>query len=363
MKPWLAILTAAILAAGVGLTPTGCTRTGRGPEAATAPTGRMAGVKQDPYDVLAEAIRSDQPALESLAAETYLESDQPPPAGLLEPLADARDPGVRAMAITVLGTTRRSNLVPLFRQKLRDAAPVVRLAAAYSLALNGDPPQVNALGEGLASQDLAVRRYAAWLLGLKGDSSAVVMLKRKLDDPDAMLVLRVAEALFRLGSRDGLAQVRTLTEHDRHAIRRLAARLLGQMGTTADIPRLEKLCQSRFLDVKLAAIAAVARQGDFKRIELLLDLLDSQEAATPDLNVRALAAWELAETGYTPAIEPLARLMARGDPMERTASAAAIIRIRSARQPWRSHILADRPAPAASDAAPPAPAARPGPLP
>jgi HEAT repeat protein len=353
MKPWLVILAAAVVAAGAALTSAGCTRMARGPGEAG-----IADAKQSPYDVLAEAIRSGQPALESLAAETYLESDQPPPEGLLEPLANSPDPRVRFTAIAVLGTTRRAGLAPLFQRCLRDGESVVRLASAFSLAQSGDPSQVTALRDGLASPDVTVRRSAAWLLGLMGNPTAASMLKTKLDDPDAVVVLRAAEALARLGSHDGLDEVRALTEHERHAVRYWATRLLGRIGTTADIPRLEKLCQSRFLDVKLAAIAAVAQQGDFKRIGLLVDLLDSPPSAEGESDVRVLASRELAETGYTPAVERLAVLMARGDLTERTSAAAAIIRIRSARQSWRSHILAERPRPEAPAAATPLPAAR-----
>jgi hypothetical protein len=135
-----------------------------------------------------------------------------------------------------------------------------------------------------------------------------------------------------------------------HQVRYVAVRLLGKIGDTTDIPRLEKLCQSRFLDVKFAAIAAVAQKGDFKRIGLLLDMLDA-----PEPEMRVLAARELGETAYTPAIARLEKLLTGPDLAERTAAGAAIVRIVSARTSWRSHILADRPPPAAPDAAPAAP--------
>ena len=317
------------------VTVAGCGMSQQRPAAPNADAG-----KAEAYAVLVEMLHSGQPPLEKLAIEGFLESDAPPPRQDIEPLADGPDPRVRAMAVTLLGTMRQPGLVPMLQRKCRDADPAVRLAAAFGLAMAGDASQVTALRDALASPDVTQRRMAAWLLGLMNNPTAVGMLRLKLDDPDAVVVLRTAEALGRLGSHDGLEAVRVLAEHERHEIRCAATRLLGRIGTTADIPRLEKLCQSRFLDVKFAAIAATAMLGDFKRIGMLIDLVDAPEA-----EIRVLAAWELGGTGYTPAIERLARLMARSDATERAAGAAAILRIMSTRQPWRTRILADQPPP------------------
>jgi len=308
-----------------------------------------------PYAALIEALHSGQPPLESLAMETLLETGDPPPIADVQPLADTGDPRVRVTAVVLLGAAKRPEFVPLFRRKLLDGDATVRLAAAFGLAMTGDGEQATALRDGLGSPDVTVRRTAAWLLGLMGNPSAVGLLKLKLDDPDALVVLRVAEALGRLGSKDGLPQVRALTEHERHPVRCYAARLLGRLGTTADVPRLDAMCQSRYLDVKFAAIAAASRQGDLVRMSLLLDMVDAPEAEN-----RVLAARELGETAYTPALGRLETLLARGDPMERTVAATSILRIRASRESWRSRILSDTTAaPAPTATASPAPLPRP----
>jgi HEAT repeat protein len=138
-------------------------------------------------------------------------------------------------------------------------------------------------------------------------------------------------------------------------VRCYAARLLGRLGTTADVPRLDALCQSRYLDVKFAAIAAASRQGDLVRMGLLLDMVDAPEAEN-----RVLAARRLGETAYTPALGRLENLLSRGDLMERTVAAASILRIRASRESWRSRILSDTTAaPAPTATASPAPLPRP----
>lgn len=287
-----------------------------------------------PYQVLDEALRSAQPPIQAMACETYLELDRQPPLSDVEALADARDPRVRTTALALLGTMGRRDLGDLFRRKRRDAEASVRLAADFGLAMTVEPGRMTSLHDALGASDVALRRTAVWLLGLTGNESAAGLLEVKLDDPDAVVVLRAAEAMDRLGSGAGLERVRTLTRHSRHTVRYYAVRLLGRMGTQEDIPLLERLCQSRFLDVKFGAMAALARLGDFKRIGMLIDMLEA-----PDSQTRVLAARELGETGYTPAVPALETMLQSQVPLERTTAAASIVRIRSARRPWRSHIL------------------------
>ncbi|MBE3070639.1 MAG: HEAT repeat domain-containing protein [Planctomycetes bacterium] len=346
MKRWLAFIT---MTAAVAALAAGCEN-----QAARAPLTPAEG-DDTPYEVLTEALRSPQPQVQALAAETFLVADRRPPLGAVEALVDVPDPRVRTTAVALLGTTRRPQLTELFLRKDRDAEGPVRLAAAFGLAMAGNPSRVTALRDALASPVPSMRRTAAWLIGLMGNPTAVGLLRVKLDDLDAVCVLRVAEAIHRLGSNEGLERVRTLTGHDRHMVRAFAARLLGHMGTTADIPRLEKLCQSRYLDVKYAAMAALAARGDLKRIGMLQDL-----AEAPDAQSRVLAMTELGESGYTPAIERLARFLKSDIPLERAAAAAAIVRLRSAKGSWRDQILMEPPpAPPQTPSAPP-PAPLPG---
>ena len=319
-----------LLTATVALALAGCSggpwrsAAGQNPAAPPAPP-----VHVDARPVLADALATGADPIKAMVLETFLEAHQPAPAvDLRAPL----NPRVRMLAYVAAAQRRDSEAVPFFRAGLRDADPAVRLASAYGLTMMGDGSQATVLRDGLSSPDVTVRRNAAWMIGLMDNASAVDMLKTKLDDPDAVVVLRVAEALFRLGSSDGLEQVRLLTEHERHVVRYFATRLLGRIGAKDDIPRLQKLSESRFLDVKFAAVGALAQQGDFKRIELLVEFLESPEPAS-----RLLAARELGETGYTPAGPALARPMARSDPMERTTAASSILRIQAETRSWRGH--------------------------
>jgi HEAT repeat protein len=312
------------LAAVVGcvLLAAGC-----GPRDRRAPDAPMPDIQVNARALLDDALASGQPPLQALALEAYLAADLPGPDFDLRPTLDPR---VRMLAYVLAARRHDPQAVAYFRRDLRGADPAVRLASAFGLALAGEGGQAIALRDGLASPDVTVRRNAAWLIGLMDNKSAIEMLKTPLADPDAVVALRAAEAMARLGSRGGLDVVRQLTEHERHPVRYWATRLLGRIGTADDIPRLQRLCDdSRFLDVKFAAIAALAQRGDLKRIQMLVELLDAKE---PDL--KALAAGELGETGYGPALPALARLAKDKDLALRTTVAAAILRIQAQGRSW-----------------------------
>ena len=85
------------------------------------------------------------------------------------------------------------------------------------------------------------------------------------------------------------------------------------------------------------------------RIDLLLKVLyepdrpgAGQEGVLPKEG-RILAMRALGDSGYGPAVGRLEQVLGKGDLMERTAAAGAIVGIRSARKPWRSRILVDEP--------------------
>lgn len=347
MKHAILILTLALVAAGCGKS------SDRAVAGAADSTLVPLPGNDVPYVILVEALQGNMPQLQALAVETFMESDRTPPLPDIERLADSPDPRVRTTALAMLASTRRREFTPLYQRKARDAEGPVRLAAAMGLAILGDAGQMTLLRDALASTDIPSRRTAVWLLGVMGHPSAIGLLKVKLSDPDAVVVLRAAEAMHALGSGEGLERVRTLTENDRHQVRCYATRLLGEMGEQADIPRLATLCQSRYLDVKFAAIASLALRGDLVRMGLLVDM-----AGSPDLDARILAARELGRASYTPALAPLGRLLQSQVPLERTTAAAAIVQIRSAGGSWRRKILAETPRPASESAPAPLPGLR-----
>ncbi|HQD27178.1 MULTISPECIES: HEAT repeat domain-containing protein [Methanoculleus] len=83
---------------------------------------------------------------------------------------------------------------------LRDGGSADRMEAAKSLASLG-PAALPALLAALKDPDPRLRMWAAYTLGMNGDTAAVPALSAALDDPDPGVVKWAAAALRRI--RDG----------------------------------------------------------------------------------------------------------------------------------------------------------------
>jgi len=85
---------------------------------------------------------------------------------------------------------------------LRDGESADRMAAAEALAAFG-PAALPALTEALGDADPRLRMWAAYTLGILGDTRAVPALTRALDDADPGVVKWAAAALRRIRDAAG----------------------------------------------------------------------------------------------------------------------------------------------------------------
>jgi HEAT repeat protein len=190
-----------------------------------------------------------------------------------------------AEALGALGGGALAALVPL----LSDAAPAVRLAAARGLGRPGSPG-ADALARaaaGAGADDPEWQRALARALGATGGPGAVVALGRLLDGPAAA---EAAEALERLGAREGAALVEAHLAHrdgrgrpeavsalaslegpgagpkvarelwsERPAVRAAAARVAGRLRYEPASPWLEALRSDYSGEVRRAAVEALSK--------------------------------------------------------------------------------------------------------
>lgn len=196
------------------------------------------------------------------------------------------------------------------------------------------PSDVTALQEGLSSQDLAVRRQAAYGLALRGAEAgpAAMALARALRDEDDYVRETAGRALAKLAQssmgtalRPALPALLDGLGDARGPVRREAVSLLFQAGNPPpplDAPLVEPLRRAlRDGDPFVRANAAAS----------LGQLVPAASAAGPDLaaalgdpaeEVRTWAAMALASLGAAPAAEALAARLE--DPSAKVRAAAAV---------------------------------------
>ncbi|MBL0926813.1 MAG: HEAT repeat domain-containing protein [Phycisphaerales bacterium] len=310
---------------------------------ALPPVGR-AELRERALAMLNEMAFGEAPELRAQA----LEGLWPTPARA-EPVARALladpNPGVRYAAAVTVGRLRLDNLGASVRPLLADADLSVRGSAAYALARLRQSGDESVLARVLEQADPMVASRAAYLLGELGNASAVPMLRdaakqRRGGSDAANLIFRiqVAEALVKLGDREGIHPIRAAlfpAEAWQLEGSTLAIATLGTLRDNAVTSELVRVIREKapnapanaeggFLwppEMRLAAAASLGRlgQGVFGRV-------GDEYAKSPNAALRAQVAFVYAAGGAA-GLERLRVLMADGSPLVRSAAAAGVLRV------------------------------------
>lgn len=265
-------------------------------------------------------------------------------AGLTDP-----NIGVRYVAAMTVGKLKLSGMAPAVRPMLQDPEPMIRAAAIYALARNGEKVDQTPLGQLLMDSNPRVRSNAAYLLGEMGNPSAIPMLKeaarmRALGDSTQVRLfsLQVAEALIKLGELDSANSLEAalypkLAEEFEAAV--LSAQIIGEVKNRRAIWQLVNLVETRATgmsggeqtggvsylypkELRLAAATALAKMGEGDGVFVADEL-----ARDPEAVIRAQTAFLYAATGQRAYLRRLEPLLNDESDLVRVAVAAAILRL------------------------------------
>ncbi|MFI4916282.1 MAG: HEAT repeat domain-containing protein [Phycisphaerales bacterium JB060] len=289
---------------------------------------------------LEEMAGHPDPVIRGNALEALL--DAPGRAGVwLERGLSDESPGVRAVALTGIGQSRRSELAEQARPLLGDQSPWVRLSAAYALAANGDTSGMQEIVQALMGSDVPrLRAQAAFVLGELGNRSALPLLHDAVAKPMPMaqpsqvrlMSLQMSEAMVKLGDAGQIQPIRAALyparAEDLEATA-LAARVLGEVGDHASESQLAFLTarlddQGNMLppEVRLSAVYALAQLGKTQGDTIAMAYLDDSRGS-----VRGLSALTLGEIGNTRHLDVIEPLMEDPDPSVRVHASAAVVRL------------------------------------
>jgi HEAT repeat protein len=166
---------------------------------------------------------------------------------------------VRATALNVLVGLEVPDAVDLSLEALRDEDGFVRSIATKLLGDTHDPSHADALAERLLQDpDARVRQRAAEALARVGGPRATEALAQALDDPMQEVRLAAVSALRKLGpgpAKQGLA--RLLREDEVWEVRVQAAHALGLTGDPEVVPLLEAALGDQNEFVRSAAANAL----------------------------------------------------------------------------------------------------------
>jgi len=254
--------SAAVLAAAIVISATfGCEP--------FMPAGRIDTTKAfvDARTTLRQAVEDKDPETRSHAIEAMATaSPKQSGAAFVQALSDS-NPAVRFAAAMAIGEARyapaKDKLVAMARDKKLEPDKRVLCAVIYALHRMGETSFTHALGELLFDPEPEVRANAAMVMGKMGEPSATGPLKTLLgDEQEPAVQLQIHESLALLGD-----------SRSRHF--------------------LEAYIKGYFLDLRLAALPALARTDPRRAVYVLQKLLDNDKAP----QIRVVAAWQLAELG------------------------------------------------------------------
>lgn len=212
--------------------------------------------------------------------------------------ADAPEPATRIYALEAMAGTLGKDAGAVFREALRDSNPAVRYAAAMAI---GDTKYEPALGDlqklarvGDGENDKRVYAAVIYALHRLGDTKYAGDLAKLLFDKEPEVRGAAAQAMGKMGEISGAGPLKAVltNEHD-EAVKMQLVESLALLGDMASADLLEAYTKGYFLDLRLAAIPALARSGAGRTARVLTEMVNERHPA----RVRVSAAGELARLG------------------------------------------------------------------
>lgn len=263
-------------------------------------------------------------------------------------------PAVRFAACVALGVLRDADSLDLLRARRFDPDASVRLAAVFALHRLGSTEDSGRLADALlGNADIPVRRNAALLLGLTGETGAVKVLAKAMRDTDPGVRQHALEAMARLGNREASQELVFMTNSGAGTDETFA---IGALETTGDRRYLDafryKLVNGPHLETRLAAARALGRLGEEAGLGLAIRSLRDGPAPSRDpndppeeqsLRIRQLACAALGAIGNPDALAVLEETLTQSpDPRLQVSAAKAILEIVHTRRAATAASAADR---------------------
>ncbi len=247
---------------------------------------------------------------------------RPLPRTLPAALRDIEDKKIEVRRSAVQDLARYTDsqspeVLAALQKALRDTDPVVRTDAAYAL---GDAKAVDALAALMVAMDdaqTAVRQAAIDALGQIGDRRATARLLRATEDERPDVRFQALIALARVSREDGVeAVLRGARDPDAH-VRYISVRLVEELfaspeGTSGPEVTLddrfrtaaEGWLRDEDATVRVAAGILLARAGDGRGSDMLVDVLEDRVAVAPeDEEAAVLLAGSMGIQAAVPALE------------------------------------------------------------
>ncbi len=165
-----------------------------------------------------------------------------------------------------------------------------------------EPSVIQGLSKRLRDTEVAIRREAAFALGILDGKAALPALKATLQDPEPSVRGAAVTSIGKIGSSSDGPPLIPYLEDSSLEVRNRTLSALGVLRTTEAAPALRQLFESnRRKEVGVRALACLSRIGDPAQADLFRELVQDPDPERRRLAVEGLG--RLADPSMTPAFK------------------------------------------------------------
>jgi eukaryotic-like serine/threonine-protein kinase len=219
-------------------------------------------------------LRDPEIEVQNKAVDVVVKANHPETVKYLVDVLKDENEYARRAAVEVLNIVGTSKSVKYLLEVIADSDWWVRTRAADALGKIGGPRVVDAVLALIKDENQDIRRAAIEILNQTKDERAVAQLLEATKDPDWWVSERAVDALAEIGSNKSLPRFIEMLQGEPKSLPTVI-RAIGKIGDQKSLEHLLPMLTRPENEIKVEAIAALAKLTDERRAETVRVRLQS----------------------------------------------------------------------------------------
>jgi HEAT repeat protein/tRNA A-37 threonylcarbamoyl transferase component Bud32 len=223
-----------------------------------------------PFDMplIVGMLRDPEIEVQNKAVDVVVKANHPETVKFLVEVLKDENEYARRAAVEVLNVVGTSKSVKFLLEVIADSDWWVRTRAADALGKIGGPRVVDAVLALIKDENQDIRRAAIEILNQTKDERAVAQLIEATRDPDWWVSERAVDALAEIGSTKSLPRFLEMLRGEAKSLPTVI-RAIGKIGDQKSLEHLLPMLTRPENEIKVEAIAALAKLTDERRVDTI----------------------------------------------------------------------------------------------
>jgi HEAT repeat protein/tRNA A-37 threonylcarbamoyl transferase component Bud32 len=236
-----------------------------------------------PFDMplIVGMLRDPEIEVQNKAVDVVVKANHPETVKFLVDVLKDENEYARRAAVEVLNVVGTSKSVKYLLEVIADSDWWVRTRAADALGKIGGPRVVDAVLALIKDENQDIRRAAIEILNQTKDERAVAQLIEATRDPDWWVSERAVDALAEIGSSKALPRFIDMLQGEAKSLPTVI-RAIGKIGDQRSLESLLPMLSRSENEIKVEAIAALAKLADERRADTIRVRLQAVTASAAD---------------------------------------------------------------------------------